>query len=78
LYLNRFDESISSSNASLLNIEITNEVTLREILVNSSSVEQLLDENEKKRWHIPIDNLKLGNIIGQGAFGIGNYMITLK
>ena len=74
MYLNRFDESISSSNTSLLNIEITNEINLREILISSSSVEQLLNENEIKRWKISIDNLKLGNIVGQGAFGLGNFI----
>lgn len=50
---------------------------LKDILQHSSSVEALLDENEVKKWKIPIKNLKFGSTVGRGAFGVVVYA-TLK
>jgi serine/threonine protein kinase len=50
---------------------------LKDILQHASSVEALLDENEVKKWKIPIRNLKFGSTVGRGAFGVVVYA-TLK
>ena len=46
---------------------------LKDILQHASSVEALLDENETKKWKIPIKNLTFGNTVGRGAFGVVVY-----
>jgi serine/threonine protein kinase len=43
--------------------------TFQEIFKQTSSIESLLNENEKK-WYIPYENLEFGKIIGRGAFGV--------
>lgn len=42
----------------------------KEILQSSSSIEALLTEDEVKKWRIPIENFKFGQMVGRGAFGI--------
>lgn len=34
-----------------------------------SSIQTLLSTKNTEKWKIPIDNLKFGNVLGQGAFG---------
>lgn len=43
---------------------------IKEIMKNSSSIEKLLSQEDVRRWRIPSENLKLGDILGRGAFGI--------
>jgi hypothetical protein len=56
-----------------MNVEIQNEVSFKQVLANSSSIQTLLSETEIKKWHIPINKLKMGETIGQGAFGLVVY-----
>jgi serine/threonine protein kinase len=45
----------------------------KDVLKSSSSIEQLLDDSEKKRWRIALDDISFGNLIGKGAFGVVLY-----
>ena len=43
---------------------------LTPILKSSSSIEALLDSKDIEKWRIPLSNLKFGQTIGRGAFGV--------
>ena len=43
---------------------------LKDTFKSSSSIEALLNENDIKKWRIPLSHLQFGHTIGRGAFGV--------
>ena len=70
MYIDRDElENLTRSKSSLDELLIDVE-EFKQTIKTSSSIEKLLSEEDIRRWRIPLENLKLGDVVGRGAFGI--------
>ncbi len=54
----------------IVDYEKLDETKVINLLESSSSIEKLLKENEINKWRLPTNALKIGHLVGKGAFGV--------